>query len=286
MPAEENSPVDCFRRRGQGASRREGIRQYAEKIPCSPPKMKKLYRKVWLFIFLFARDSNKEGAGSSSEENSPADCFRRRGQGASRREGIRQYAEKIPCSPPKMKKLYRKVWLFLFLFARDSNKEGAGFACGRKQSCGLFSPTRSRSIATRRHTAVCRKNPLLSAKNGKAVPQGMAFSFLFARDSNKEGAGSSSEENSPADCFRRRGQGASRREGIWQYAEKIPCSPPKMKKLYRKVWLFLFYLQGIRTRREQALPAEENSPVDCFRRRGQGASRREDIRQYAEKIPC
>ncbi|HCK43895.1 MAG TPA: hypothetical protein DHW16_05730 [Ruminococcaceae bacterium] len=61
--------------------------------------MKKLYRKVWLFIFLFARDSNKEGAGSSSEENSPADCFRRRGQGASRREGIRQYAEKIPCSP-------------------------------------------------------------------------------------------------------------------------------------------------------------------------------------------
>lgn len=25
-----------------------------------------------------------------------------------------------------------------------------------------------------------------------------------------------------------------------------------MKKLYRKVWLFLFYLQGIRTRREQA----------------------------------
>ena len=31
-------------------------------------------------------------------------------------------------------------------------------------------------------------NPLLSAKNEKAVPQGMAFSFLFERDSNKEGA--------------------------------------------------------------------------------------------------
>ena len=55
-------------------------------------------------------------------------------------------------------------------------------------------------------------------------------------------------------------------------------TPPKMKKLYRKVWLFLFYLQGIRTRMEQALPAEENNPVDCFRRRGQGASRREGIR--------
>ena len=66
-------------------------------------------------------------------------------------------------------------------------------------------------------------NPLLSAKNEKAVPQGMAFSFLFARDSNKEGAGLPAEENNPADCFRRRGQGASRREGIRQYAEKIPC---------------------------------------------------------------
>ena len=28
MPAEENSPVDCFRRRGQGAKRREGIRHF------------------------------------------------------------------------------------------------------------------------------------------------------------------------------------------------------------------------------------------------------------------
>ena len=27
------------------------------------------------FIFLFARDSNKEGAGSPAEENSPVDCF-------------------------------------------------------------------------------------------------------------------------------------------------------------------------------------------------------------------
>jgi len=87
-----------------------------------------------------------------------------------------------------MKKLYRKVWLFLFLFAKDSNKEGAGFACGRKQSCGLFSPTRSRSIATRRHTAVCRKNPLLSAKNEKAVPQGMAFYFFICKGFEQGGS--------------------------------------------------------------------------------------------------
>lgn len=32
-----------------------------------------------------------------------------------------------------MKKLYRKVWLFLFLFARDSNKEGARL-CLRKKT--------------------------------------------------------------------------------------------------------------------------------------------------------
>ncbi len=40
MSAEENSPVDCFCRRGQGAKRREGARECAEKIPCSPLKRK------------------------------------------------------------------------------------------------------------------------------------------------------------------------------------------------------------------------------------------------------
>ena len=49
------------------------------------------------------RDSNKEGADLSAEENSPVDCLRRRGQGAKRREGARECAEKIPCSPPKGK---------------------------------------------------------------------------------------------------------------------------------------------------------------------------------------
>ena len=44
--------------------------------------------------------------------------------------------------------------------------------------------------------------------------------------------------------------------------------------------------RGIRTRREQTQSAEENSPVDCFCRRGQGAKRREGARECAEKIPC
>ena len=48
------------------------------------------------------RDSNKEGADLSAEENSPVDCFCRRGQGEKRREGARECAEKTPCSPPKV----------------------------------------------------------------------------------------------------------------------------------------------------------------------------------------
>lgn len=64
-------------------------------------------------------------------------------------------------------------------------------------------------------------NPLLSAKNEKAVPQGMAFSFFICKGFEQGGSKAlPAEENSPADCFRRRGQGASRREGIRQYAEK------------------------------------------------------------------
>ena len=55
MSAEENSPVDCFCRRGQGAKRREGARECAEKIPCSPPK-RKAGRKA---CFLLAKQ--KEG---------------------------------------------------------------------------------------------------------------------------------------------------------------------------------------------------------------------------------
>ena len=91
LSAEENSPVDCFRRRGQGAKRREDIRQYAEKIPNSPPKWKAGRKACFLLWQNKKRDSNKEGADLSAEENIPVDCFRRRGQGAKRREGIRHF---------------------------------------------------------------------------------------------------------------------------------------------------------------------------------------------------
>ena len=113
---------------------------------------------------------------------------------------------------------------FLFFICKGFEQGGSRHACGRKQSCGLFLPTRSRSIATRRHTTVCRKIPCSPPKMKKLYRKVWLFYFLFARDSNKEGAGTPAEENSPADCFCRRGQGASRREGIRQYAEKIPCS--------------------------------------------------------------
>ena len=77
---------------------------------------------------------------------------------------------------------------FLFFICKGFEQGGSRHACGRKQSCGLFLPTRSRSIATRRHTAVCRKNPLLSAKNEKAVPQGMAFLFFICKGFEQGGS--------------------------------------------------------------------------------------------------
>ncbi len=79
--------------------------------------------------FAFAkqkRDSNKEGADLSAEENSPVDCFCRRGQGAKRREGIRQYAEKIPNSPPK--KACKQASLQAF-FLTTSSKSLHTFDC-------------------------------------------------------------------------------------------------------------------------------------------------------------
>ena len=64
MPAEENSPVDCFRRRGQGAKRREGVRQYAEKSLRVHQKIKSVAQAMlFIFYIISARDSNKEGAG-------------------------------------------------------------------------------------------------------------------------------------------------------------------------------------------------------------------------------
>ena len=60
------------------------------------------------------RDSNKEGADLSAEENSPVDCFCRRGQGEKRREGARECAEKIPCSPPKVHRNSIKITVDFF----------------------------------------------------------------------------------------------------------------------------------------------------------------------------
>ena len=51
------------------------------------------------FFFVLELVGFEQVGRPQTAKNSPADCFRRRGQGASRREGIRQYAEKIPCSP-------------------------------------------------------------------------------------------------------------------------------------------------------------------------------------------
>ena len=61
----------------------------------------------------------------------------------------------------------------------------------------------------------------------------------------------SAEENSPVDCFRRRGQGAKRREGARECAEKIPNSPPKWKAGHKACFLLLQNKKGVRTRREQ-----------------------------------
>ena len=66
-----------------------------------------------------------------------------------------------------------------------------------------------------------------------------------------------------------------------------PYSPAKERQTIIRWSVFLSLTRiGIRTRREQgASLAEENSPVDCFRRRGQrGAQRRgERARQRSEK---
>ena len=43
------------------------------------------------------------------------------------------------------------------------------------------------------------------------------------------------------------------------------------KQVVRPAFCFGKTKRGIRTRREQTKSAEENSPVDCFCRRGQGA---------------
>ena len=68
-----------------------------------------------------------------------------------------------PLLSAKNEKAVPQGMAFYFFICKGFEQGGSRLVFGRKQSCGLFSPTRSRSIATRRHTAVCRKNPLLSA---------------------------------------------------------------------------------------------------------------------------
>ena len=64
-----------------------------------------------------------------------------------------------PLLSAKNEKAVPQGMAFLFFICKGFKQGGSRLACGRKQSCGLFLPTRSRSIATRRHTAVCRKIP-------------------------------------------------------------------------------------------------------------------------------
>ena len=52
----------------------------------------------------------------SAEENSPADWFCRRGQGAKRREGARECTEKIPNSPPRSAVVHDTMGYRTFLF--------------------------------------------------------------------------------------------------------------------------------------------------------------------------
>ena len=93
-----------------------------------------------------------------------------------------------PLLSAKNEKAVPQGMAFYFFICKGFEQGGSRLVFGRKQSCGLFSPTRSRSIATRRHTAVCRKNPLLSAKNEKAVPQGMAFYFFICKGFEQGGS--------------------------------------------------------------------------------------------------
>ena len=97
------------------------------RIPNSPPKWKAGHKACFLLWQNKKRDSNKEGADLSAEENSPVDCFRRRGQGAKRREGIRQYAEKSLTLRQSGKQVVRPAFCF--------GKTKRGIRTRREQTC-------------------------------------------------------------------------------------------------------------------------------------------------------
>ena len=78
------------------------------------PSLRRVPKRGGVFCFYEQRDSNKEGA--KAEENSPGDCFRRRGN--ERKRGDRRIcAGKTLNSPPRKKPLLstktREVFLML-----------------------------------------------------------------------------------------------------------------------------------------------------------------------------
>ena len=73
------------------------------------------------------------------------------------------------------------------------------------------------------------------------------------------------EENSPVDCFRWRGN--KRSEAIGALRRKIPITCSKTEVTLLCDFCFLV-LVGIEQGRSNVCVAEENSPVDCFRWRG------------------
>ena len=111
------------------------------RIPDESPNKKDIREDVF---FVCSGDSNKEGAGESLRKKTVrrtvfADMGKER---RALREGGRQSAEKIPDESPNKKEIREDVF---FVCSGDSNKEGAGEACGRKQTGGLFSPTEQRA---------------------------------------------------------------------------------------------------------------------------------------------
>ncbi len=93
------------------------------------------------------------------------------------------------------------------------------------------------------------------------------------------------EENSPVDCFRRRGNERSEAREHGSARKNPLLSAKNNESTFGRFVVFCDdTLGGIRTRREQTKFAEENSPVDCFRRRG---NERSEAREHgsARKNP-
>ena len=80
--------------------------------PPSPPITKLyLYDTAWLFLYIW--ESNKEEA--LAEENSPVDCFGRRGN--ERKRGDRRVAPEIPTVSTKKKAIAKAIAFFSYIRA-------------------------------------------------------------------------------------------------------------------------------------------------------------------------